>query len=562
MKQNLISKKQIVLICVFLTIFIVSTVFIFITPLSVKRTLNLTTVTSDGVTISFNVFEPVNGGNNKKAVIIGHGSRASKEMMNGYAIELAAAGFVAITFDFRGHGLSTGDRSSGSLTDDIQAIKNYLISRTDIDSNNLGYIGLSMGGVGQELIEVDPDFKCFVGTATWLYPDLRKGNSTNPLNVLMIQAQYDEIVELEGLRESVSNRTGIPLSDVNVNKLYGSFSNGNATKIYLDDNSNHIFGQWDTDFLREARNWVINTFPDVIQEDEYFYAHVRLIILVIQIVGGLGFFIVIVDPLSKLILQKDERKTHKLELENVSIKSLSIKAIIYSLVLAIPGILIMFIINLPLGLALFGFIISLLFGQAFALWILLWRVGKRNNLSFFGVVKEPFKDSRNNILRQILLGIVLSIILFLILYLSIGLHYFAMVPSITKVLWIPVYYIITLFVFLIYGLIFQLALQSKFDKSIKSLVVITFLNFAFIFLYLFVYMFILSLILGSFFYFGFMIPVSIPTFLLVSFVWALLYRKTGNIWAGIFTSTLVIVMLISTATQIETTMEFIMGFIF
>ena len=81
------SKKRIILICLFLSIFIIGTVFIFITPLSVKSTYGLTTQTDDGVTISFNVFEPQIGGLSKPAFIIGHGSMVNKEMVKGYAIQ-------------------------------------------------------------------------------------------------------------------------------------------------------------------------------------------------------------------------------------------------------------------------------------------------------------------------------------------------------------------------------------------------------------------------------------------------------------------------------------------
>jgi len=191
-----LSKKRVALICIFLAIFTIGTVFIFITPLSVKSTYGLSTQTSDGVTISFNIFEPSSGGLNKPAIIIGHGSMVNKEMVKGYALELAAAGFVAVPFDFRGHGQSTMVEPDNK-TKDIIAIKEYLnTERSDIDMNSLGYIGYSMGGLGQQLIHQDPAFKCFIGIGTWLYPTLRNGNSTNPLNVLMIQAVFDEAVEL------------------------------------------------------------------------------------------------------------------------------------------------------------------------------------------------------------------------------------------------------------------------------------------------------------------------------------------------------------------------------
>lgn len=564
MIQFNLSKKHIVLIFLFLVIFVVSTIFIFMTPFTVKSTYGLTTTTDDGVHISFDIFEPRQGGNNKKAVIIGHGVMGNKELMKGYAIELAAAGFVAIPFDFRGHGQSTGDRSSGSLIDDIRAVKDYLMNeRMDIDINNLGYIGLSMGGAGQQLIDIDLDFKCFIGTATWLYNDLRRGNSTDPLNILLIQGIFDELLDISYLKEAVANRTDLPLQDVNVNKLYGSFENGNATKIYLDDNSNHFFSYFDTDFIREAKNWVINTFPDVIQTDENFYAHIRLIILIIQIIGGLGLFIMITEPLTSLFLKRkeEERTIQKISLPDVSIKSISVKILIYSLVFAIPGILLMVLINFPLGLALLGFLISLIFGQAFGQFILIWRLGKRNDISLLNILKKPFNDSRPSLLLQTCLGVSLAAILFVVLYFSIGLNYFGIVPSITKSLWVPIYMLITFFTFIIYGLVHQFALQAKFDKTNRSLCKITILNFSFMFIYMFIYVLILSFAIRSFFYFGFLVPISIPVFLLTSLTWSFLYRKTGNVIAGAIVTTVYFVMLISTAASLENMLSFIFGFL-
>ena len=160
-KYNL-TKKRLIIIFVFLGIFIIGTIFMFITPFSVKSTYGLSVTTDDDVVISFNVFEPQNGGLNKPAFIIGHGSMVNKEMVKGYAIELAAAGFVAVPFDFRGHGQSSdGDRDS--MYKDVIAIRTYLNSRGDIDMNSLGYIGYSMGGLGQAVIQNDTSFICFIG---------------------------------------------------------------------------------------------------------------------------------------------------------------------------------------------------------------------------------------------------------------------------------------------------------------------------------------------------------------------------------------------------------------
>ncbi|MHA1241050.1 MAG: alpha/beta hydrolase [Promethearchaeota archaeon] len=563
-KLNL-TKKRVALICIFLAIFTIGTVFIFITPLSVKSTYGLSTQTSDGVTISFNVFEPTSGGSNKPAIIIGHGSMVNKEMVKGYALELAAVGFVAVPFDFRGHGQSTMVEPDNK-TNDIIAIKEYLNTRGDIDMNSLGYIGYSMGGLGQELIHNDLSFKCFIGIGTWLYPTLRAGDSTNPLNVLMIQALFDEAVELQILKISLATRLSIPVSSVDSNKLYGSFQEGNASMIYLDDNSNHLTLAWDEDFIREARDWAINSFDlDVI--DETFYVNIRGLILLFQMFGGIGFFFLTLEPLSKLVLtpksdREKEIECYKIETPDMSVVSISIKTILYSIVLGILGVLIFFPVLLILPLAVAGFVVTLLFGLAFGLIVFLWRIGKKSDLNTLKtILSRPFKG-RNTLLRQIILGISLGAILFLIVYLSIGLNYLGLVPSITKFWTMPIYFAINFFVILILNMVTQVIIQNKFSDSIKDTMKVLFLGAIFPLLYYVVYLLLVSVLMRSLFYFGTFIPISILMFTLTSGVSVITYRKTGNIITGAIVNAILLTFLIVTMSTPQSGLSFIARLLF
>jgi pimeloyl-ACP methyl ester carboxylesterase len=556
-----ITKKQIILVCVFLTIFAIGTVLIFITPIGVKSTYNQTVQTSDGEIISFNVFEPESGGMSKKAIILGHGVMSNKEMLKDYALEFAAAGFVAVPFDFRGHGQSTGDHRSGSLINDIQAIVSYLQSRPDIDTTNLGYLGYSMGGVGIQLVNESTDFKCFIGAGTWLPTNLRKGNSTSPLNILMILGRYDELITPEDLKIGLSDYTGIPAGDLDVNKLYGSFQDGNASMIYLDDLTNHVLGNWDPDFIRSARDFIASTFPDVRPVDENFVTNTRLFILSLQLFGGFGLFVLLVDPLSKLILKSREVEVVKLESEDDSIISIGGKTLGASLLLGIPGIIVFIPLLLVLFLAVAGFISALLFGQAFGILILLWRIGKKKNISLLEIMKKPFKGSRNDTFRQFLLGTVLAIILTIIIYLSGGLNYLGMLPSLIKIPWVLLFIVINFIMFMIYGLYFHGVLQNKFDTDLKSLIKASFMIFGLLFIYWFTYLFILGLITRSFFYFGNFVPFAIPLFILNGFLSTLIYQKTGNVIAGALVNTLFFTLMICTISPYQSGLSFILGFL-
>ncbi len=555
-----ISKKQVILLCLFLSIFIIGTVLIFITPIGVKATYNQTVQTTDGVTISFNVFEPEAAGMNKKAIILGHGIMSNKEMLNGYAIEFAAAGFVAVPFDFRGHGLSTGDFRMGLLINDINAIMTYLNSRPDIDTTNLGYLGYSMGGVGIQLVNESTDFKCFIGAGTWLPTNIRKGNSTAPLNIIMLLGRYDELITPEDLKVGLSDYTGIPTEDLDVNKLYGSFPDGNASMIYLDDLSNHVLGIWDPDWIRVARNFLASSFPDVRPVDENFVTNTRLAILSLQLFGGFGFFVLIIDPLSKIILKSREEEFFKLDLNDNSAINIGGKILGASLILGLPGMLIFVPILLILFLAISGFVSALLFGQAFAILMLLWRLGKKRDVRLREIIKKPFKTSRNDILRQFLLGAILAILLTIIIYASGGLNYMGMLPSLVKLPWVPIFLVINFIIFMIYGLLFHGIFQNKFDKGFKHLVKASFGIFGFTFLYWFIYLLIFSLITRSFFYFGNFMPFAIPLLLMVGFLSTLIYQKSRNIIAGALVNTLFFTLMICTISPYQSGLSFILGF--
>jgi len=541
--------KRLILISVFLSIFLLGTILMFITPTSVKVTYGGIATTSDGEDIVFSVFEPVGRESEKKpAVIIAHGFMANKEIMKGYGIELAAAGFVAVTFDFRGHGQSSGTLDRGNLIEDVLAVKQYLSERGDINMSNLGYIGYSMGGgPGNEIIKSDTDFKCFIGVGTSLpsnASDIRIGNSTHPLNVLIIQAKFDEAVELPVSKQGIGLRAGLDASNIDVNQLYGTFEDGNASMIFYDDNTDHLLLAWDQDFIREARDWVINTFPSIRPADENFYVNIRGIILIIQCIGGIGFFFLILEPLSNFIVKAKEEDRYFIELERESVKSISIKSIIYSLTLSIVGMIMLIPLFLFLPISIAGMMGMFLFGSAMALLIMLWRLGKKIDLSLKKIIKGIFKRPKGQLIREIILGVTLAVILYLIIYLATGLHYFAMIPYFGKALWTPPYFAVYFLTFIILGIVFHLILQNKFERDLKSTYKLSMLIFLFQIIYFVVYILLLSILMGSTF---FMLTyfIAVPLTLLSSFITSFLYQKTGNIVTGAIVITTLFVGVIS-----------------
>jgi len=547
-----LDKKRIILISIFLSIFILGTFLIFSTPSSIKVRYNLTVETSDNEQISFNLYEPVDGDDKMKAIIIGHGLIVNKEMLKGFAIEIATSGFVVVTCDFRGHGLSSGELDYKDLKNDVKAIKKYLLARGDIDDDDFGYLGYSMGGYpGNKIVKDDKDFKLFIGIGTSLDLDF-EDLLNRDLNILMILAKYDEAFELEESKEEIADRLDEDEEDVHINKLYGSFEDGNATKLYVDDNSDHFTTAYDPDFIREARDWVINTFPEVDPVDQNFYANIRFWMLVMQIFGGIGLFFLLVEPLSNMILKnKSNERSSSPEkfqdlqkiFEDETIEDLSIKTLIYSLAFGVLGILMILLtvfLFTPLSNAAFS--LSFLFGNAFGIFILLWIKSKRSEKSIKNIVLSPFRDSRENLLRHIILGAILASIIYVILYLSIGLNYLGIIPSLLKIPWSLIFFALTFITFIIFGLLFQCILQEKFENRLRDLTKAALLNYGIAMGYTIIYFLLLCFLLESFFLLTFLF-VAVPMFLLFVFIAAVLYQKTGNIISGTIVVTTIYVLL-------------------
>ncbi|MFO8019784.1 MAG: alpha/beta hydrolase [Promethearchaeia archaeon] len=543
------KKKQITFVLLFLGMFIVGTVLIFHVPMTIKITYGNSVQTDDGETISFNVFEPkTSDEKKKKAVIIGHGVMVNKEMMKGYAIELAAAGYVAVPIDFRGHGQSSGDLNHEKLVNDVEAVKGYLAERDDIDIHNLGYIGYSMGGwPGNEIVKNDEDFKAFIGVGTSLAIKKDDIAANRTLNILMILAQFDQAFSLNEVKEQFGDYIGKDTDEIAVNRLYGSFQDGDAAKVFLDDNSDHLMTAWDQDFIREARDWVLNTFDEVNPADPNFYVNLRFLILILQLLGGMGFFFSICGPVSKFVLKfrEDEDELPTFEFADETWTQITKRSLLYTLVFFIPGMILMIPLLLLLPLVLAGVLIMVLFGQAFGFLMYLWKSSNREEASILSLLKEPFHGTRKKIVKESIVGILLAVILYVVLYLSIGLNYLGIIPSIVKIPWMLIYFVPLFVIFIIFQLLLNMVLYPKIKGEQNSLSKSIGIALAILLIYLSAIILIPSIIMGNYFL-TLILMVSIPINVLAVCVAAILYKKTGSIVPGVIIDTFILLCILST----------------
>jgi uncharacterized protein len=80
------------------------------------------------------------------AVMVMHGAGSRKENHADYARAAVASGFVALTFDNRGHGATEGDLDP-SVVDDLRLLAEWLAARPQVDRERVAARGSSMGGL-------------------------------------------------------------------------------------------------------------------------------------------------------------------------------------------------------------------------------------------------------------------------------------------------------------------------------------------------------------------------------------------------------------------------------
>jgi pimeloyl-ACP methyl ester carboxylesterase len=113
------------------------------------------------------------GDPSQPAIILCHDNGESKSALVNLAIELRAAGFNLLLFDFRGHGDSDDERSTMGLHEkrDIFGAVDFLAERSGDQTRRLGVYGVGTGAHAAVLAALDrPNLKVLV--LDRLYPDV------------------------------------------------------------------------------------------------------------------------------------------------------------------------------------------------------------------------------------------------------------------------------------------------------------------------------------------------------------------------------------------------------
>ena len=212
-------------------------------------------------TIPLTVFRPAAAGR-APIVVIGHGFAGSRQLMQPFALTLARAGYIAVTFDFPGHGRNptrlnggiTNDKAAAaSLLDAIDQVVAYARARPDGDGR-LALLGHSMASdTVVQYGRTHPDIDATIAVSAFV----RGADPDRPRNLLVIVGALEPaFLHREGERLVAMASGGAVAPGV----TYGDRQAGTARRLVIVPGAEHIGVLYSADSLTAARDWLDGIF--------------------------------------------------------------------------------------------------------------------------------------------------------------------------------------------------------------------------------------------------------------------------------------------------------------
>lgn len=183
----------------------------------------------DGVPM---VFRARNDAEAAPGVLILHGFGSSQQVMSGFALTLAHAGYAVLTLDFSGHGANPLplDRESGSLQGDVDTGYETLVDQPEVDPRRIAVLGHSMGS-GAAMAAAIRNPERFAATIA-VSPTDADVSAQSPPNLLLMAGTWEESF-LENARDLLM-RAGGPAT------IPADFAAGQARDLVPIGNVEHI----------------------------------------------------------------------------------------------------------------------------------------------------------------------------------------------------------------------------------------------------------------------------------------------------------------------------------
>ncbi|MFQ6029674.1 MAG: alpha/beta hydrolase [Dehalococcoidia bacterium] len=247
---------------------------------------------SEGLKLQGDVYTPddLSGGERRAAILLCHGYTGVKDLyLPDNARALQQAGYVVMTFDYKGWGDSEGSRSRLSPYSrvlDVQAAMTFLGLQPEVDAERIGIYGTSYGGATVSWVgAVDQRAKCIVSVvgigngARWMSRVRRRDEWFD----LLERSQADRARRVTTGQSEFVERSEILLPDRQSAELAAAARRKNPAAIntipleYIDDTLG-FNPEWIVDQISPRPILFITSDNDRLvppEESEQLYAHAR-----------------------------------------------------------------------------------------------------------------------------------------------------------------------------------------------------------------------------------------------------------------------------------------------
>ena len=224
---------------------------------------------TDGLTVSrvmagttpVTVFR-LQGATPAPVVVIAHGFAGSQQLMQPFAITLARNGYLAVTFDFLGHG-ENATPLGGSLTEEAGTTKALVDQLATVaafaktlpgSDGRLAVLGHSMGSdIVVRHAQAHSDVAATIAVSMFA-PDVQPAS---PRDLLVIVGALEPGFLKDVARRATAMAASGPVAP---RTTYGSFADGTARRYALSSDVEHIGVLYSRESLSEALGWLDAVF--------------------------------------------------------------------------------------------------------------------------------------------------------------------------------------------------------------------------------------------------------------------------------------------------------------
>ena len=237
------------------------------------------------------------------AVVIAHGFAGSQQLMRPFALTLARNGYVAVTFDFPGHGRNPlplgGDITvvEGATRVLVDALARVADVARGLGDGRLAVLGHSMASdIVVRFAQATPDVSATVAVSMFS-PAVTKDT---PGNLLIIVGNLEGFLKSEALRV-VS--LAAPDGGAEAGVTYGDLATGTGRRAAFSAGVEHIGVLYSEASMAEALTWLNGAFARTQLSQSRLDRSGPMILLL------LGAIVALARPLSRLAPRLDEPST-------------------------------------------------------------------------------------------------------------------------------------------------------------------------------------------------------------------------------------------------------------